>query len=121
MTREVATALYDFFNSFDLPAYVTNFVPMTATMPYITYDAYIGNTFETVPVGVKVWYTGSLPTELFDTVEKIRTRIKNGLQLPCGNGYLYIYPGNPFAQPAADENPDISVMYLNINITYDLN
>lgn len=121
MTQEVATALYSFFNDFGIPGYVTNFVPTDAAMPYITYDLSMGDTFETTPVGVKVWYPGVLPTALFDTVEHIRERIANGLQLPCGNGYLYIYPGTPFAQPAADENPDISVMYLNINITYDLN
>ena len=121
MTNEVAKSLYDFFNSFDLPGYVTNFVPYDAKMPYITYDAYIGDTMETVPIGVKIWYVGILPTDLFETIEKIRLRIKNGLQIKCGNGYIYIYPGNPFAQPAEDENPDISVMYLNINISYDLN
>lgn len=121
MTKEVASALYSFFNSFGLPGYVTNFVPSDAELPYNTYDLPIGNTLETVPLGVKVWYPGILPTALFDTVERIRKRIANGLQIPCGNGYLYIYPGNPFAQPAADENPDISVMYLNINVSFDLN
>lgn len=121
MTKEVATALYNFFNSFGLSGYVNNFVPTNATLPYITYDAYIGNTLETVPIGVRVWSAGQLPTELFDIVERIRERIANGLFLTCGNGHLYIYPGNPFAQPAASENPDISVMYLNINVSYDLN
>lgn len=121
MTQEVATAFNSFFNSFGLPGYVTNFVPIDAELPYTTYDLPIGNTLETVPVGVKIWYPGTLPSELFGTVEKIRSRIANGLQIKCGNGFLYIYPGNPFAQSAADENPDISVMYLNINVSFDLN
>lgn len=121
MIKEVATGLYDFFNSFGIPAYVTNFVADDTVLPYITYDVYIGAPLDVVPIGVKVWYGGGLPTELFETVEKIRAKIGNELQVPCGNGYLYIYPGNPFAQPAADENPDISVMYLNINVSFDLN
>lgn len=121
MVKEIATTLYSFFNSFGLPAYVSNFVSDTAEMPYITYDACMGDTLETVPIAVKVYYKGKLPTALFETVERIRSRIAGGLHLPCGNGYLYIYLGNPFAQAAADENPDISVYYLNINISYDLN
>ena len=131
MIEEVSRTLYSFFNSFVLPAYVTNFAYVTnangteylpAVMPYITYDAPVGDTFATVPVGVKVWYPNkTLQTAMYKTVEKIRDRIKNGLQLPCGNGYLYICCGTPFAQPAADENPEISAFYLNIEITYDLN
>lgn len=121
MIKEVATTLYDFFNSFEIPAYVTNFVPNNARLPYITYDAFIGKPLETVPIGIKVWYEGNLPTKLFETVEKIKTKIGKELQLHCGNGFLYIFPGTPFAQPAADENPNVSVFYLNINISYDLN
>lgn len=122
MIKEVVDTLYEFFNSFGIPAHISNYIRDGATMPYITYDAYIGNTMETVPIGVKVWYAGDkLPPAQLETVEKIRARIANGLQIKCGNGFLYIYPGNPFAQPAADENPDISVMYLNINVSFDLN
>lgn len=121
MIKEVATGLYDFFNSFGIPAYVTNFVADDAVFPYITYDAYIGAPLEVVPIGVKVWYAGRLPTELFETVEKIRVKIGNGLHVPCGNGYLYIYQGEPFAQVAEDDTPGISAFYLNINISYDLN
>lgn len=131
MIKEVATTLNQFFNSFGVPAYITNFAYtasaneseyLPAEMPYITYDAYIGSTLQTVPVGVRIWYSAqTIQTEMYEIADKILGRIKGGLQVPCGNGYLYIYPGNPYAQPAASENPSVCVMYLNINVSYDLN
>lgn len=121
MIKDVATTLYSFFNSFGIPGYVSNYVDESTEFPYLTYELPVGKTLQTTPVSVRLFYSGDLPTAMFETTEAIYKKIQNGLQLPCGNGFLYIMPGNPFAQVTENDEPTISAMYLNINISYDLN
>ncbi len=130
MMQEVAKSLYGFFSGFGLPAYVTDKVfafdeqgkEISVKFPYITYDLAVGKTFQSTSIACKLYYLSkySLAAPLAKA-DEIYDKIKNGAFVPCGNGYLWIYPGNPFAQPAPDDNQNVSAVYLNINITYDLN
>lgn len=121
MTEAVAEALYSFWSGFGLTAYTTNNVPQEAVLPYVTYDLTIGKTLSSAPLAGRLWYEGTLPRAMFQKADEIYNRIKNGYQIPCGNGYLVLYPGDPFAQPVADEDDRISTLYLNLTASFDLN
>lgn len=121
MTEAVAEALYQFWNSFGITFYTTNNVPSSAVLPYGTYDLTIGKTLSNAPLAGRLWYEGTLPRAMFQEADEIHERIKTGYQIPCGNGYLVLYPGDPFAQPVADEDDRFSTLYLNLTATYILN
>lgn len=121
MIKDVAAALYAFWNSFGLVFYTTNNVPESAVLPYGTYDLAVGKTLSSTPLGARLWYEGTLPAALFEKADEIHERIKNGYQIPCGNGYLVLYPGDPFVQPVSDEDDRLSTLYLNVTASYILN
>lgn len=121
MTKDVAATLYAFWNSFGLTFYTTNNVPSDAVLPYGTYDLAVGKTLSSAPLGARLWYEGTLPAALFEKADEIRAKIGTGIQIPCGNGYIWLYPGEPFAQPVADEDDRLSTLYLNITAQFDLN
>lgn len=121
MIKDVAAALYAFWNSFGLTFYTTNNVPESAVLPYGTYDLAVGKTLSSTPLGARLWWEGTLPAALFEKADEIGARIGTGIQLPCGNGYLWMYKGEPFVQAIADEDDRLSTLYLNITAEYDLN
>lgn len=121
MIVDVASALYTFFSGFGIAAYTTNNVPSDAVLPYLTYDFAVGKTLSSTSLGARLWYEGTLPAALFEKADEIHERIKNGYQIPCGNGYIWLYQGEPFAQPVEDEDDRLSTLYLNITATFDLN
>lgn len=120
MTTAVAAALYTFWNSFGIAFYTTNNVSGNAVLPYGTYDLAVGKTLSSTPLGARLWWEGTLPAAMFEKADEIYERIKNGYQIPCGNGYLVLYPGDPFAQPVDDEDDRISTLYLNVTASYIL-
>lgn len=121
MIVDVASALYTFFSGFGITAYTTNNVPENAVLPYLTYDLAVGKTLSSAPIGARLWWEGTLPAALFEKADEIHERIKNGYQIPCGNGYLVLYPGEPFVQPVSDEDDRLSTLYLNVTASFDLN
>lgn len=121
MIVDVASALYTFFSGFGIQAYTTNNVPSDAVLPYMTYDFAVGKTLSSTPLGARLWWEGTLPRAMLEKCDEIQKRIGTGIQLQCGNGYIWLYPGDPFAQPVADEDDRISTLYLNITAQYDLN
>lgn len=121
MIKDVAAAMYAFWNGFSIPAYTTNNVPKHAVLPYLTYDLAVGKTLSSTPIGARLWWDGTLPAALFEKADEIHERIKNGYQIPCGNGYLVLYPGEPFVQPVLDEDDRLSTLYLNVTASFDLN
>lgn len=121
MIKDVAAALYAFWNSFGLTFYTTNNVPESAVLPYGTYDLAVGKTLSSTPLGARLWWEGTLPAELFEKADEIHEQIKNGYQIPCGNGYLVLYSGDPFVQPVSDDDNRLSTLYLNVTASFDLN
>lgn len=121
MIVDVASALYTFFSSFGIPAYTTNNVEENAVLPYLTYDLAVGKPLSSTPIGARLWWEGTLPRALLEKSDEIQKRIGTGIQLQCGNGYIWLYQGEPFAQPVEDEDDRLSTLYLNITAQYDLN
>ena len=121
MIKDVAAALYAFWNSFGLTFYTTNNVPESAVFPYGTYDLAVGKTLSSTPIGARLWYEGTLPRAMLEKCDEIQKRIGTGVQLPCGNGYIWLYPGDPFVQPVSDEDDRLSTLYLNVTASFDLN
>ena len=121
MIVDVASALYTFFSGFGISAHTTNNVPSDAVLPYVTYDFIVGKTLSSTPIGARLWWEGTLTRAMLEKCDEIQSRIGTGAQLQCGNGYLWLYAGDPFAQLVADEDDRISTLYLNITAQYDLN
>ena len=121
MIKDVAAALYAFWNSFGLTSYTTNNVPESAVLPYGTYDLAVGKTLSSTPLGARLWWEGTLTRAMLEKCDEIQKRIGTGIQLPCGNGYIWLYQGEPFAQPVDDEDDRLSTLYLNVTASFDLN
>ena len=121
MIVDVASALYTFFSGFGIPAYTTNNVPEDAVLPYVTYDFAVGKTLSSTPLGSRLRWEGTLPRAMLEKCDEIQKRIGTGVQLPCGNGYIWLYPGDPFVQPGSDEDDRLSTLYLNVTASFDLN
>lgn len=121
MIVDVASALYTFFSGFGITAYTTNNVPENAVLPYLTYDLAVGKTLSSAPIGARLWWEGTLPAALFEKADEIQSSIGTGIQLPCGNGYIWLYQGDPFVQPVSDEDDRLSTLYLNVTASFDLN
>lgn len=128
MTKEAA--LFQFFNSFGIPAYVdTNVVNENGeedvTFPYITYSA-PSTSFDNGPVSItaNIWYYGEQEAPINAKAREIAERIgMGGIHIPCDGGNIYLSMGTPFIQPLRDEvDPKIKRRYLNIdrqdNTTY---
>lgn len=121
MIVDVASALYTFFSGFGITAYTTNNAPSDAVLPYLTYDLVVGKTLSSTPLGARLWWEGTLPRAVLEKCDEIQACIGTGIQIPCGNGYIWLYQGEPFAQPVTDEDDRLSTLYLNITAQYDLN
>ena len=120
MTPEAA--LYQFLNSFDIPAYASTSTPDQAEFPYITYDLVIGEFMETeVNVPVNIWYrteSEAAPNAKVREISHVLAR--GGVTVQCDGGMLWIKKGSPWAQAMEIEGEDemIKRRYVNINIEY---
>ena len=120
MTPEAT--LYEFFNSFGIPAYPSSSVPDRATFPRITYDlvmdGWLGGE-QNIPVNV--WYRTESEAEPNAKVREMRDAIgPNGKYVTCDGGALWIKRGMPWAQAMVVEGEDEQVKrrYVNVNVEY---
>ena len=97
------TAIHTLWNSFGLTAYDENTVPDTATLPYITYSASIGDLDEMVYLTASIWYRSSSWAEVSQKAEEISDLIGGGLGVSYDGGRLWVVKASPFAQRLADE------------------
>lgn len=115
-----AAAIYNFWNSFDIPAYEENSVPTDATFPYITYQL-VTDSFDTdVQMTASIWYRGSSWVEANAKAEEISQTISQGGKiLNCDNGKIWLKRGTPFAQNMGDDTDNlIKRKYLNITAEF---
>lgn len=128
MTKEAA--LFQFFNSFGIPAYVdTNVLNENdeedAVLPYITYSQQ-SNGFDDLPVSltVKIYYYGESEAPVNAKAREIEKRIgEGGINIPCDGGVIYLSLGSPRITNLTDEvDPRIKLRMMNIdrqdNIAY---
>ena len=97
-------ALYQFWNSFGIPAYDENTVLDEAEMPYITYNVVTGSIGDVAVMSASVWYRTNSWTYLDDMSNRISKYIgMGGLMLPIDDGTIWINKSSPFAQRMSDD------------------
>lgn len=111
-------AIHSFWSSFGLPAYDENTVPDgddKPSLPYITYDAVIGNFGDFVAMSASLWYYGTSWSQITTKMIQIESAIGlGGKIIDCDGGILWIKRGSPFAQRVSD--PDDMIRRILINI-----
>lgn len=115
-------ALYDFWASFDIPAYEETSVPDDAKLPYITYEAGISSFDEPIPLTASIW-SKSL-AEISHKADEISEHIlkMNPPTIPFDNGRLRIAKRTPFGQEMSDDtNRQKKRMVLGITVEYETN
>jgi len=114
---EIAQALYSFWNSFLIPAYVEDNVPDDATLPYITYTVSEPDWTNPTNIQARVWYEGTSLVPLNAKIADIKQAIGEGKSIKTGTGFITIYRDTNFAQfqPYDDEGKsNVKVVYLNM-------
>lgn len=122
MTTKAAT-IYDFWNSFEMPAYEENSVPTgedAPKFPYITYQLVTDSFGNEVAMSASIWYRDTSWLEANAKTDEVSQRIgRKGAVLDCDGGKVRIKRGTPFAQNMSDESDNlIKRKYLNITAEY---
>ena len=86
-----AEALYSFFSSFGIPAYVTDNIPDNVQMPYITYDLLEPEPLAVGRLNASVWYKSTSYAEISAKVDQIKAAIDNGVSLGTSTGAVYLF------------------------------
>ena len=120
MTPEAA--LYNFFSSFDMPAYAAAATPSDAEFPYLTYDLVVGDwDSDEVNMTVNLWFRTDSEAAPNAKVSQISNVIgRGGIRVKCDGGLLWIKKGSPFAQAMLVDGEDekIKRRYLNVDVEY---
>lgn len=115
--KNTAKALYNFFSSFGLEAYVEYSPDKDAQLPYITYQLVEPDWRDNATLYARVWYRSTSYVEINTKVDQIRAAIGEGLSLPTEDGAVYLTKGTPFAQNMPMEGDStLKVVYLLFNI-----
>jgi hypothetical protein len=113
---EVAKALYNFWNSFSIPAYVEDNVPSDAQFPYITYTVAEPDWGNSASIQARVWYKDTSRVGINSKVSDIKQAIGEGKSIKTNTGYVVIYRDINFAQNQPYDDigqSNIKVVYLN--------
>lgn len=113
-----ALALYGFFSSFGLPAYLSDNIPDNVQMPYITYDLIEPEALSSGVLNASVWYRDTSVTAIAAKVDEIAQAIGRGMSIPLTHGALYLYkPTNSaFSQIMNDPNRETKRALLTMTI-----
>lgn len=115
-------AQYNFWSSFDIPAYEVNSVPDLeyVTFPYITYEAAASGFDEPVSVSASIWDRSNS----WETADGIADRIERFIRkMGCpkikGGRYRVYIENAAFAQNMGDpEDDQIKRKLLNVNFEF---
>ena len=117
-----AKALYDFYSSFNLPAYTTENVPDTVDLPYLVYR-FVDTDWETPISHYCIIYMRTRSNEpLLSKADEIKTAIGTGLRLPCLNGCLYLHYLNAeimsevTSGASVEQVAEIRSVYINLQL-----
>jgi hypothetical protein len=112
-----AKALYTFWNSFGIPAYLEEHIPDDAQLPYITYTMVDPDWQENASIQGRVWYRSDNFTTLNAKVDEISNRIGDGHSIRTNNGVVVLYKDINFAQiQPFPEDTLMRVAYINLII-----
>ena len=118
-----AATIYEFWSSFEMPAYEENTVPTgedAPEFPYITYQLVTDSLGNEVAMSASIWYRDTSWIEANAKTDEISRAIgRGGVILDCYDGVIWIKRGVPFAQNMSDESDNlIKRKYLNITAEF---
>lgn len=118
-----ATALYDFWAGFDIPAYDENSVPDgddKPRFPYITFSDVKDSIGNVVATHASLWYRSTSWDEAEAKAQEISEYIGlGGRVIELERGYIWINRGTPFSQRMGDPDDDlIRRIYINVQVEY---
>ena len=114
-------ALYQFFSSFDIPAYEQNSVPIgndAPDFPYLTYALNTAYGLDEISLTLSLWYRSQSQAEINLKTAEIAQEIGFAKVIPCSEGAVIIRPGVPFAQGMSDDTDPMikrKLIILNAN------
>lgn len=114
-------ALYNWFNSFGIPFYVSTNVPDNPIFPYGTYEN-ITSSFgeDSVSITVYLHYYTTREDEINAMSDKMSKVIGyGGTIITCDEGAIWIKKGTPFSQPITTESDKTyKGRYINIELEF---
>lgn len=113
---ETAKALYDFWNSFGIPAYVENNIPEEAELPYITYRLVKPDAMYQSAYYARIWYHDTSFTGILTKAQEIEETIAGGYSIPLSYGNIVLYKEDEFIQLEDSEEDELKIVYLNMII-----
>lgn len=114
-------AIYQFWNSFGIPAFAVSAVPAQEKFPYITYTLSEGDFMSgETSMTVDVYYRTDTETEPNQKVFEIAKEIGYGGKiLPYDGGAIWVKKGSPWCQSVHDEDDEkVKHRYLNVDLEY---
>lgn len=109
-------ALYNFWNSFEIPAYEENTVPTgdnSLKFPYITYEMASDEFGNEIALGADLWYHSFSWKEINEKATEISQKIGRNGSVFRG---VWIKKGSPFAQNLSEPSDD-AIRRIHLNIT----
>lgn len=119
--RDTAAALYSFFSSFGLPAFVENNVPDVPnengeieqfSPPYITYELREPEPGKQTSLVARVWYLDTGFDAVTRKVDEIKNALRNGVSIPTNDGAIWLWMDENFCQFQPPDEPKIKIAYL---------
>lgn len=114
----ISEVLYNFWSSFNLPAYDENTVPDEAVIPYITYETSDDFFGEDRSLSASIFYRSPSWAEITAKEQQIAEYIgRGGRSLACDGGAIWIKRGSPWAQRMAEPSDS---MVRRIVLNYEI-
>lgn len=116
----IGQALFEFWNSFGIPAYADTAVPDDNIFPWITYENTVTSFYDGgVTAAVNVWYHTESEAQPNAKVKEISERIGlGGVAVPAEDGFIWITKGSPWVRNLTD-NDDNSIKRRFLNVHYE--
>ena len=128
-----AAALYNFYSSFNIPAFEENSVPTyeedkgnsspddtDLKFPYLTYELITDSFGTEIPISFSIWYRSESWTAANAKEKEISAAIgRGGKILPCDGGAIWLKRGAPFAQRMGDDSDElVKRIYFNVSAEF---
>lgn len=102
-----------------LPIHLEDMIPSNTPFPYLTYSLTRNDMFENGLDQVRIWTHSQNIIQLSSFLDSVAEAVPHQgvvLELPDGNGALWLMRGTPFQQrqPMPEDEPGIQVGYVNI-------
>ena len=117
--RDTAAALYQFFSSFGIPAFVENTVPdelpgvvEKVEPPYITYELREPEPGSKCSLVARVWYMDTSFDAIARKVDQIKDALREGVSIPTSDGAIWLWMDTNFCQFQPPSEPKEKIAYL---------